>query len=89
MEENAPAYESEAPPPLSQPVIPEIMPEGSAASKPPRRTSTGVILLVIFLLLLCCCCLVTFVILWNIGDFLLTALADLLNSIFGGGIQIY
>jgi hypothetical protein len=87
--ESRPAYEASAPPPLVQPVIPEIMPEGTTPPKPPRQHISGVVVVIIVLVVLCCCCLISFVILWNIGDFLLTTLRDMLNSIFGSGIQIY
>jgi len=81
-------------PESSAPLQPEIV--GSSYQAPPaKKNSNGWVIALIVLLVLCCCCIIIFVPLWFLGGFLVTILQsvyatviNVLNSIFGGVIQI-
>lgn len=66
-------------------------PEGEM---PPKKDSNVWIIVIISLVVLCCCCLAFLIVLWLLGDLLISALGwiydlviGILNAIFGGTIQ--
>jgi hypothetical protein len=92
-----PPASAETPPesaaPQELPLTPEIIDNSYQA--PPNKNSNGWIIALIILIVLCVCCICLLAPLWVLGDLLVslvrsvyTTVISILNSIFGGVINI-
>jgi hypothetical protein len=93
VEEPVSTYVS-SPPESVAPLQPEIV-DSSYQATPAKKNSNGWVIALVVLLVVCCCCVIFIVPLWFLGGFLVSVfqsvystVISVLNSIFGGMIQI-